>query len=173
MFSGEQDTRMSDRWFIFLTTIVVIQGIHVVEHVVQLLQAEAFGVDSDHALGLLGYVLQFQGTAEYLHFAFNLGYLLALFAMIGPLSRLRGVAFGRNVLVIFLCSVYLEAWHMVEHVVIISNALASHGCPCPGIGDRLTNLPDIVLHFFYNVLAYGGVVVIYRAVLRNRRSQDA
>jgi hypothetical protein len=51
----------------FITAVVAIHGGHVVEHIVQLLQVTVFGVSDAKALGLLGYLLQFNGTEEWLH----------------------------------------------------------------------------------------------------------
>jgi hypothetical protein len=50
--------------FLFMSAVVVIQGGHVVEHVVQLAQVLVIGVAEDDALGLLGYVVQFNGTGS-------------------------------------------------------------------------------------------------------------
>ena len=47
--------------------------------------------------------------------------------------------------------------------------IANSGCPCPGIGDVALGLSDTILHFFYNALAYAGVVYAYILVLRQRR----
>ena len=63
-------------------------------------------------------------------------------------------------------SVWVETWHMVEHGVIISNVIANRGCPCPGIGDAALGLSDTILHFFYNGLAYAGVVYAYVLIVR-------
>jgi hypothetical protein len=57
---------------------------------------------------------------------------------------------------------------MVEHGVIISHVIANGGCPCPGIGDVALGVSDTVLHFFYNLVAYAGVVLAYIFVLRDR-----
>jgi hypothetical protein len=65
------------RTLLFMSAAVVIQGGHVIEHVVQLIQVLVFGVAEDDALGLLGYVVQFNGTEEWLHLAYNGFYLLA------------------------------------------------------------------------------------------------
>jgi hypothetical protein len=54
---------------------------------------------------------------------------------------------------------------MVEHGVIISHVIANGGCPCPGIGDAALGVSDTVLHFFYNALAYSGILLAYRYVL--------
>ena len=52
--------------------------------------------------------------------------------------------------------------------MIISNVIANHGCPCPGIGDVALGLSDTILHFAYNLLAYAGVAYAYVCVLRHR-----
>ena len=63
------------RWFGFFAAVVAIQGFHVFEHIVQLTEVFVLGVPDDDALGLLGYVFEFQGTEEWLHLVFNLSYL--------------------------------------------------------------------------------------------------
>jgi hypothetical protein len=155
--------------FVFMSAVVVIQGGHVVEHVVQLAQVLVFGVAEDDALGLLGYVVQFNGTEEWLHLAYNGFYLLALYALILPLWRITPDVLPMRVFAFFVAaSVWLETWHMVEHGVIISRVIANGGCPCPGIGDVALGLSDTILHFGYNVLAYAGVAVAYAYIVRDR-----
>jgi hypothetical protein len=160
---------LSNRAFYFMSAVVVIQGGHVVEHIVQLLQVTVFGVPDDSALGLLGYVLQFNGTEEWLHLGYNSVYLLSLYVLIAPLWRITPAVLPTLVFWFFIAaSVWVETWHMVEHGVIISHVIANGGCPCPGIGDVALSVSDTVLHFFYNVLAYAGIAVAYLLVLRDR-----
>jgi len=155
--------------FRFLVIVVVIQGGHVFEHIVQALPVFVFGVREDDALGLLGYVLQFNGTEEWLHLAFNSLYLLSLYALILPLWRITPAVLPTWAFAVFLAaSVWVETWHMVEHGVIISNVLANGGCPCPGIGDVALGLSDTILHLFYNGVAYAGVALALVFVLRDR-----
>jgi hypothetical protein len=152
-----------DCWFFRLfAAVVVIQGIHVAEHIIQLAQVYVFGVPDDDALGILGYVFQFQGTEEWLHLVFNATYLLALYALLIPMRRLVPdpmplLAFG----VFAAGGAGLESWHVVEHIVIISNVIANDGCPCPGIGDAALGVTDTVLHFFYNAVAYAATVTAF------------
>jgi hypothetical protein len=161
-------------WFYFMTAVVVIQGGHVVEHIVQVLQVFVFGVAEQDALGLLGYVLQFNGTEEWLHLGYNTLYLLALYALIVPLWRITPAVLSWSAFGFFVAaSVWLETWHMVEHGVIISNVIANGGCPCPGIGDAALGVSDTILHFFYNAIAYAGVTYAYFVVLRDRRRTTA
>ena len=167
--TGERAS-LSARVFWFMGAVVAIQGGHVVEHVIQVLQVFAFGVPEDDALGLLGYVLQFNGTEEWLHLGYNSLYLVSLYALIGPLWRITPAVLPTGVFWFFIAAgVWLETWHMVEHGVIISHVIANGGCPCPGIGDTALGVSDTVLHFFYNALAYAGIVLAYRYVLHARK----
>jgi hypothetical protein len=165
---------LSRGWFIFMTAVVLIQGGHVIEHIVQLLQVTVFGVREDDALGLLGYLVQFNGTEEWLHLGYNSSYLVALYALIVPLWRITPAVLSTRRFWFFIAaSVWIETWHMVEHGVIISHVIANGGCPCPGIGDAALGVSDVVLHFFYNALAYAGIVVAYLGVLDSRRVRQA
>jgi hypothetical protein len=155
--------------FYFMTAVVAIQGGHVVEHIIQLIQVFVLGVPEEDALGLLGYVLQFNGTEEWLHLGYNSFYLLALYALIVPLWRITPAVLSPAGFYFFLAaSVWIETWHIVEHGVIISHVIANGGCPCPGIADPALGLSDTVLHFFYNAIAYAGLVYAYVVVLRDR-----
>lgn len=161
--------QLSTRTFVLMTAVVVVQGGHVVEHIVQLVQVLALGVPDDDALGLLGYVLQFNGTEEWLHLGYNTLYLVSLYALIVPLWRVTPAVIPWWAFGLFIgASVWVETWHMVEHGVIISHVIANGGCPCPGIGDRALGVSDTVLHFFYNALAYSGIVVAYWYAARAR-----
>src|SRR3954465_1030330 len=86
----------------FYTAVVIVQGIHVFEHVVQLTQVYAFGVPDDDALGLLGYLIQFNGTEEWLHLGFNSLYLASLYVLILPLWRITPQALPRWAFALFL-----------------------------------------------------------------------
>jgi hypothetical protein len=151
------------RWFFpaFLT-VVLIQGAHVVEHIIQLAQVYVFGVADDDAFGFLGYLWKPQGTEEWLHLVFNSAFLFALFALAWPLWRTVGRGIPRWAFGAFaVFGVGLETWHVVEHVVIIANVIENSGCPCPGIGDRLLGVTDTQLHFVYNAVAYAGTVAAF------------
>jgi len=162
---------LSDRVFWFFTAVVAVQGGHMFEHVVQVLQVYAFGVPDDDALGLLGYLIQFNGTEEWLHLAFNVIYLGSLYALILPLRRITPAVIPPWAFAVFLCgSVWLESWHVVEHGVIIGHVITNGGCPCSGIADSALGVSDTILHFFYNLISYGGVLVAYAFALRRRQA---
>ena len=156
-------------FMVFFAALVVIQGVHMFEHVVQLLQVTVFGVAEDDALGLLGYVLAIQGTEEWLHLGFNGTYLLGLLALVVPLWRRVPALLPMSAFVVFAAGVALETWHGAEHAVIIANVLANDGCPCPGIVDSRTGLSDTYLHFGYNAAVYATVVFTFVYVVKSRR----
>jgi hypothetical protein len=141
----------------FYMGLVAIQAVHVAEHMIQLGQVYGLGLPEDEALGLLGYIFEFQGTEEWLHLGFNSAYLAGLVVVLVGLLRspLAREVVPLPALVAFaVFGVWLEGWHVVEHVVIIGNVLANDGCPCPGIVDAQIGIADTVLHFGYNVAAF-------------------
>jgi hypothetical protein len=149
--------------------VVAVQGVHVFEHVVQLIQVFALGIPEDQALGLLGYVFQFQGTEEWLHLVFNVTYLLMLCVLLLSLRTLTPSQMPTWAFATFaLGAVGLESWHVVEHAVIIANVIRNNGCPCPGIGDAALGITDVVLHFFYNLVAYSATLPAFYCVVRRR-----
>jgi len=156
-------------FFPFFITIVVIQGVHTFEHVIQLVQVYLFDVPDDEALGFLGYLIQFNDTEEWLHLVFNSTYLLALFILALPLWSLVPHTIPIGAFAVFAAGgLGLETWHVVEHSVIISNVIENHGCPCPGIGDVALGITDTVLHFMYNTVAYAATVTPFWFVMRGR-----
>jgi hypothetical protein len=168
-------SRVDPRFFWFYATVVAIQGIHVFEHVVQLIQVFVLHIPDRQALGILGYFFQFQGTEEWLHLVFNASYVVALIAIawgffLSPAARAIVPAWALGTYLVL--GVILELWHVNEHIVIISHAIANNGCAidgCPGILDQRLGVSDTVLHFFYNTIAYAGTVVPFGYLLRWRR----
>jgi hypothetical protein len=163
---------LGKRLLVFYALVVVVQSVHVVEHIIQLVQVYVFGVPDDDALGLLGYIYQFQGTEEWLHLVFNLVFLTSLVLIAVRLLRSR---VARSAVPIWAMAgflffgVWLEGWHVVEHVVIISNVVANDGCPCPGIVDAQLGVSDTILHFGYNTVAYAATTLPLWFVLRSGR----
>lgn len=143
----------------FTVGVAVVQGVHVFEHVLQLLQIHVW--HTHNTMGLLGYVLQLQGTAEWLHLVFNLTYLASLVVLaIGWRQQVRqGLLDGRAYATFLVIGLALETWHSVEHAVIVRNILRNDGCPCPGILDPVLGVMDAQLHFGYNAVAYVGTLI--------------
>jgi hypothetical protein len=166
------DQPIGGRLLAFYAAVVLVQGVHVVEHIIQLIQVYALGIPDDEALGLLGYVLSFQGTEEWLHLGFNVSYLASLIVIAWGLwhsPAARSIIPLLALLAFLFFGVWLEGWHVVEHLVIISNVIANNGCPCPGILDAQLGVSDTVLHFGYNAIAYAATVLPFAYVLRRNR----
>ena len=160
------------RLFWFFVGVVVVQSVHMFEHVLQLIQVTFWHVPDDDALGLLGYVFQFQGTEEWLHLFFNLALLTSLWILLGPIRAASPSIVPRwAYLAYVIWAVGLETWHEVEHLVIISRVLLNHGCPCPGIGDSALGVTDTVLHFVYNAVVTSAMLVPFSFVVRCRNSR--
>ncbi len=165
----------SPRFFAFYATVVAVQGVHVVEHIVQLIQVYRYGIPSERAFGLLGYVFNFSGTAEWLHLVFNASYLCSLVLLVFGIHELMlAGTVPRWAFRAFLYGgVGLETWHMTEHVVIIYHVIRNGGCPCTGIGDQALNLRDVQLHFGYNTIAYTATVLPFVFIMRTRANGQA
>src|SRR4051812_35478649 len=120
---------MSTRFFRFFAVVVVVQGIHVVEHIIQLVQVTWLGVSGDDAMGLLGHFIQFNGTAEWMHLVFNALYLASLYVLVVNFDRLTAsLPVPRWVFLLFLFGAAgIESWHMTEHVVIITHVIRNSG----------------------------------------------
>jgi hypothetical protein len=131
------------------------------------------GVPDDEALGLLGYIYQFEGTEEWLHLVFNAVFLASLALIAASLLRSRAARSAIPMLAtaaFLVFGVWLEGWHVVEHVVIISNVVANNGCPCPGIVDAELGVSDTILHFGYNTVAYAATAAPLWFLLRAARA---
>jgi hypothetical protein len=153
--------------FWFFVAVAVVQSVHMLEHVLQLIQVTVWNVPDDEALGLLGYIFQLQGTEEWLHLVFNLFLLTSLYILLGPIRAASPSLVPRWTYLVYLIgAVGLETWHEIEHLVIISNVLMHHGCPCPGIGDAALGLSDTVLHFFYNAVVTCAILVPFWYVVQ-------
>lgn len=156
----------------FAAVVLVVQGVHVIEHVIQLLQIHVW--HTHNTLGLLGYVLEFHDTAEWMHLGFNVTYLLALVVLaVGLHDRVQaGLLTARPYHAFLAFGLALEGWHCVEHSVITYNMIRNGGgCPCPGILDPVLGVMDAQLHMAYNSVAYAGTLapfIAMRAAARRR-----
>jgi hypothetical protein len=174
--SAADRPKLDRRFFAFYAVVVFIQGVHVIEHHIQLVQVYVLGIPDKDALGLLGYVFQFQGTEEWLHLVFNTGYVVALIVIawgffLSPAARSIVPAWALVAFLLF--GVGLELWHVNEHIVIISNVIANDGCPCPGILDERLGISDTLLHYGYNVVAYVATLLPFLFLVREWRARNA
>lgn len=130
-------------WLALFYALVITQGGHVVEHVVQVTQIHVIGTPPKQARGVFGAL-----DIEWVHFVWN---TWVLFAVVLLLFRFRRNPFLWATLV-------FAVWHEIEHAFLISKYIASGAPGHPGLaaqggilgGGLPIARPD--LHFFYNVL---------------------
>jgi hypothetical protein len=123
--------------------LVVFQGAHLGEHIAQMVQIHLLGLSGPNAHGIVGAL-----DIEWVHFVWNTGVIVSLFALL--------LAFPRNRW-LWLTAV-LAGWHEAEHSYILSVYLASGVSGTPGLlsqggvigGGLPVTRPD--LHFMYNML---------------------
>lgn len=148
--------------------LVLLQGFHLFEHVVQVAQIHLLGVADGR--GILGSVVDL----EPLHLAYNtvyLGLALAVYLLLdldvdGPGRH------GRLVFGLLTFAVAFEAWHELEHVFKVEQFFAlgrngTGGIFGQGTGGLVPLFPLPLLHLAYNAVAYAPALAAY-IVLRQR-----
>lgn len=133
--------------FAILELLVIVQGLHFIEHIAQLIQVYVLGMARSQAHGIIGSL-----DVEYVHFCFVLLLQVGVTALLFkfPRNTALWVAFA------------IGLWHLVEHAYITYNYLfqnayyqmqAKNGLLAQG-GALLPHapLPRIELHFLYNLL---------------------
>jgi hypothetical protein len=135
------------------TLLVLAQTGHVIEHVAQMVQLHALGLEGSDARGIVG-----QLDVEWVHFIWNAGVVAFLGALLwrAPTNRWLGVA----------C--VFAAWHLIEHDAIMQSFLLTGIPGSPGLlssgglfaGGLPLSRPD--LHFFYNLIELATIGLAYR-----------
>jgi hypothetical protein len=152
--------------------ILLVQGFHEIEHIVQVLQRSVF--ENPKGAGVLGSWLDI----EPVHVAYNVLFLalLALVYVQGRFWQCRRnerFAFG-----FMTFSVLFQGYHLVEHIFKIVQFAESGINGTPGILGHLFNL--VWLHFAFNTIVFSSFLVAFIAgrwdrdvldLLRLRRSE--
>ena len=156
--------------------LVLFQGFHELEHVVQVIQRYSLGVSNGN--GLLGSVTD----VEPLHFAYNTIYLILLaaawvllgFHADGPRRH------GWPVFGLLTFALVFQAWHEVEHAFKLAQYFAlgvngTGGILGQGPGAVAPRFSIPLLHLAYNTLAYvpalAAFVLLMRRAWRPGRSR--
>src|SRR5579885_2100601 len=152
-------------WFALIELLVVMQGLHFIEHIAQVTEVDILGLPRSQSHGIIGNLDQ-----EYVHFFFDtfltLGVIVLLFR------------FRKNI-ALWVCLV-IGLWHSAEHWYITyyytfdrsaylagkSNGLLARG----GLLWPNSPLPRIELHFFYNL--FFTIPLIWAFVLLLRDAYD-
>ena len=139
--------------YMFVAT-VVIQTLHMVEHVAQVFQK--FVLDYSYAHGLVG-----SFDLEQVHFTFNLMYLGALiYVTLGWLNFGRRVCKQEKMLgAMLIATVAVQGYHMVEHSARLIQFLNTGLQGTPGLLGA--NFDGVVFHAVMNTAVYLPAVVVF------------
>ncbi len=149
-------------WLALFYVLLVTQGGHVVEHVVQVTQIHVAGTPPKQAKGVFGAL-----DIEWVHFAWNTWVLVAVVLLV--------LRFRRNPWL--WAALAFAVWHVAEHVYLISKYIATDMPGHPGLaasggvlgGGLPIARPD--LHFFYNIVETTPLVGGF--IYQLRRTYDA
>ena len=141
--------------YMFVAT-VVIQTLHMVEHVAQVFQK--FVLDFPYAHGLIGSL-----DLEQVHFTFNLMYLGALiYVTLGWLSfGSRVCRHGQEKMLgwLLILTVAVQGYHMVEHSARLVQFRNSGLQGTPGLLGG--NFDGVIFHALMNTVVYLPAVVVF------------
>lgn len=139
-------------WLALFYALVVTQGGHFIEHLVQMVQIHVLDRTGHDARGVFGNL-----DTEWVHFAWNTWVLIAVVALLTRYRRNPWLWLG----------LVFALWHELEHSYIMVEYLSSDAPGNPGLladggaiggGLGLTR-PD--LHFLYNVVETVPLVVAF------------
>jgi len=155
---------LNGRWHkaALLTFLAVVIG-HWTEHVFQAYQVYGMGMPPSHAMGAMGMLYPWLIRTEWLHF----GYAVVMFV---GLYLLRSGFVGRAE-TWWRISLYIQAWHLVEHSLLFVQA-STHPFWGKAVPTSILQLvfPRMELHLFYNTIVFIPMVV---AMLYHRRPSPA
>ena len=135
--------------------MMVLQGFHEFEHIVQVFQRTVLGVGN--GAGILGSAFD----VEPVHMVYNLLFLVLISAVYAGCVRDRSVipANADQVMRLLQMSFVFQIWHTIEHVVKMYQYFQTGLNGTPGILGYW--YPVVWLHFWYNTLLYAPIVVAF------------
>jgi hypothetical protein len=147
-----QRTARLDAWLALFLVLAVSQTGHLFEHAAQMVQIHVLGLTGKQASGVFGAL-----NIEWVHLIWNAWVLLAVVAL---LAHYRHNGWLR-------LAVLLAAWHMIEHVYIMSVFMRTGTAGTPGlladggaiVGGLPLNRPD--LHFLYNLAETAPLLIAF------------
>jgi hypothetical protein len=131
---------------------VIVQGFHMLEHVVQVFQV--YVAEGAQRSGLLGAVVD----TEWVHFVYNAGVLA--FLAVGAVMAWRG-RFGSRGLALagvpLVAALLIQTYHFAEHAAKVIQHVSTGATPAPGLIGGRAGL--VWFHFGINLAVYAGLVV--------------
>jgi hypothetical protein len=126
---------------LWAVAVLAAASFHMLEHVLQTYQA--YVLRSEHAHGLLGRWVD----TEWIHLAYNLGFLLAILPVAAQGGDSRSLRFQ-----LFLGGVAAAGYHVVEHSVKTWQFVVLGHDPALGIAGHYG--PLIPIHLWLNLVVY-------------------
>jgi hypothetical protein len=135
--------------------MMVLQGFHEFEHIVQVYQRTILGIGN--GAGILGSVFDI----EPVHMAYNLLFLVLISAVYAGCRRDPSVipANRDRVMRLLQISFVFQIWHTIEHVVKMYQYVQTGLNGTPGILGYYYSV--VYLHFWYNTLLYIPIVIAF------------
>jgi hypothetical protein len=161
------DAIFSSQALTVFLALVLVQGFHELEHIVQVAQRALLGIPNGN--GVLGSLTDL----EPLHFAYNslyLALLVSVFALLG-LHRDGPSEHGPVVAGLLTFALAFQMWHELEHVFklvqfVILDVNGTGGIFGRGPGGLVQLFPIPVLHLVYNTIAYAPALVGFAILMR-------
>ncbi len=145
---------------------VIVLG-HWVEHIAQAIQIYVLGWPVAEANGVLGLAYPWLVTSEWMHYGY------AIVMLVGLVTLRLGFT-GRSGQW-WRTSMWIQAWHHVEHLLLLVQALTGAyllGSAKPTSIIQLV-IPRVELHLFYNTIVFVPMVVAMVLHLRPNASERA
>lgn len=144
-----------------LALVLLIQGLHWVEHIAQVYQHWWLSLPIKESKGILFFL-----DLEWNHFVFNSVYLLLLVAV---WFLIRKVSF--RVAAWFLISgTLLQGYHVVEHIVRIWQHVQTACEPCKGILGWY--IDGVYLHFAFNMFVLILPLAAFMLLIKRNNSYE-
>lgn len=135
--------------------MLILQGIHEMEHIVQVFQRTVMGIGT--GAGMLGSVFD----VEPVHLVYNLAFLILL-AGVWTGCRRNPAAIPRHtdrVMLLLKVSFVFQIWHTVEHAFKMYQFIQTGLNGTPGIVGYW--IPVVYLHLGYNTALYLPIVIAF------------
>ena len=143
-----------DQYVYLFALTVLIQALHMVEHVAQVIQKFVLHIVPAH--GLIGAL-----DLEQVHFAFNVLYLVTLAVVMVGWFHFGSQLCSRHkaLAALLIGTVALQSHHMVEHSVKLAQFLATGMQGTPGIAGM--HIDGVIFHALMNTAVFVPIVVVF------------
>lgn len=141
--------------FVYLFALtVLIQALHMVEHVAQVIQKFVLHIAPAH--GLIGAL-----DLEQIHFGFNVLYLATLVVVMVGWFHFGSQLCNRQkaLAAILIGTVTLQSYHMLEHSVKLAQFIATGMQGTPGLTGM--HLDGVIFHALMTTAVFVPVVVVF------------